>query len=117
MTDARMHRHAGMIAEVMAHLGSIPEHLRGGLERYFTIGMQPGQFLCAVLDNNLREAVNRCTGDLQEIRAVLIVLYSHAPAPSWGDRAKRLEWQRRVGELTKGEGVSSGARAHGGDGA
>jgi hypothetical protein len=38
---------------------AIPELMRGGIQRYVEHGVQPGQFLSAVLCNDLRGAISR----------------------------------------------------------
>ena len=39
-----------------AHWALIPQHMRGGIERYVMNGVPPGSFLTAVLSNDLKEA-------------------------------------------------------------
>ena len=69
----------------------IPQHLHEGLERYIVGHVQPGGFLCSVLDNNLQAAVMRADErSLQALRSLLHMLYNEVPAPC----LNRKEWER-----------------------
>lgn len=43
----------------MLDYSKLPESLRGGMRRYVEQGILPGDFLCAVLENDLIEAFKR----------------------------------------------------------
>lgn len=61
----------------------IAEHLQPGLERYLVQHMEPGQFLCSVLDNDLRGAVLRADEkSFACLPGLLRLLYNEAPAPA-----------------------------------
>lgn len=97
-------RHYALISEAKDHLGMLPEHLRGGLTRYLTFGMEPGRFLCAVLENDLAGAAGRCSEPTEErveacLRSLVQFLYNYAPAACWGSREKRVEWQAETQAL------------------
>ena len=67
--------------------------MRGGMIRYAMKGIKPGDFLCAVIDNDLWAAV--CAADEENI--LLIGLYAQwfrwlAPEECHGSRAKRIAW-------------------------
>jgi len=63
----------------------VPEHLQGGLALYLAEGYQPGHFMTAVLENNLKEAVSRADDKAAlGIAAVVRFLYNHAPRHAWG---------------------------------
>lgn len=89
-------RHAGLIAEALENVRRLPEHLRGGMQRYLEHGIEPGRFLCACIENNLQEAVSRCTEHLETLRFVTLYLYNFAPSDAWGSKEKRIAWQERV---------------------
>lgn len=77
-------------------LAELPEHLRGGLLAYVLHGIQPGGFLCAVIENDLCEAVCRADStSLPALPAAVRWLYQYAPGPCWGSLEKRHAWQRR----------------------
>lgn len=88
-------------AELALHM--VPENLRGGLSRYVWHGIEPGSFLCAVIENDLAEAVGR-TSDYASIPPVVRWLYNWAPSPCWGSKEKRIEWQRMHAEARKKAG-------------
>lgn len=65
----------------------IPEHCRDGLLSYIMDGIEPGGFLCAVLENDLVGAFGKAdniNADRMEDYARFIVNY--APRDSWGSR-------------------------------
>lgn len=71
----------------------IPERMRGGMIRYATKGIKPGDFLTAVIDNDLWEAVKNADAE----NVLLIGLYATwfrwvAPEECHGSRAKRIVW-------------------------
>lgn len=59
----------------------IPEHCRGGLERYIEHGIKPGDFLTAVLENNFCLGVARAD-DINSERLRDYVHFLHCEAPS-----------------------------------
>jgi len=67
---------------------------RPGLRRYFESGIKPGGFLTAVLENNLRDAVARCSeldaGDVL-VRLVKFLMFE-APGRSWGSPEDVAAW-------------------------
>ncbi len=72
---------------------AIPAHLLGGLDRYIRDRLPTGQFLRAVLENNLTEAYSRGNIDSVEVLPAL-VQYLHwcLPTPSYGSPEKVLLW-------------------------
>lgn len=83
-------------AEPLEQLEMVPEHLRGGVERYVREGIQPGHFLCAVIDNDLFEAVRRGGPEsLAGLKSLVSWFDMFAPAPCYGSLEKRLDWQKR----------------------
>jgi len=72
---------------------SIPEHVRGGLLRYASEHVQTGDFLRAVISNDLREAVARADDEnMRNIPAIVNWLYWEAPSECWGSPEKYQEW-------------------------
>lgn len=64
---------------------NIPEQFRGGLERYFEQGIEPGHFMQAVLQNNLIDAVSRADEpSLAALKTIVQWLYCEAPGGTWG---------------------------------
>jgi hypothetical protein len=76
-----------------AAMTGVPEHLRRGLSTYILRGSPPGQFLTAVLEHELFEAMGRAD---EESRARLFDLvsyiYNEAPAGCHGSRERVQEW-------------------------
>lgn len=73
-----------MIAEGRDH---VPAHLWPGLERYFVERVEPGQFLVAMLRNDLRVAVGMADDvSLAALPDLCKFLYNFAPARSHGSK-------------------------------
>jgi hypothetical protein len=80
----------------------VPEHLRDGLQLYVERGVEPGGFLCAVLENDLFGAFRHGSeSSLRGIHGLCMWIYNYAPRPVWGDRATRLAWQRLNAEARR----------------
>lgn len=71
----------------------LPPHLRGAVYRYVEFGVLPGDFLTAVLSNDLREACARAD-DINRYLLFDIVswLYNDAPLLCWGNSANIRDW-------------------------
>jgi hypothetical protein len=73
----------------------VPQHMHGGIRRYFYEGIGPGSFLTAVLENNLMEALGRADDENRNaLPAYGTFLYNYVPAGSFGSPAKVAEWLR-----------------------
>ena len=95
--------HAQTLANKLARTG-IPTRMHGGLIRYICEGIQPGDFLMAVLQNDLKEAFVRADDQNRElIHEYLSFLHNDAPAVCHGSVAKVTEWLR-LGADPTGEG-------------
>lgn len=104
--DRRAARVAQAEAEMAAGRQLVPFHLQEGLERYVLQGVPVGQFLTAVLDNDLREAVSRADPDsMAGLKTLMQFLYGFTPAGCWGSARNRKAWQA-------GGGVAGGAADH-----
>lgn len=72
---------------------SLPEGLEGCMRRYIEDRLQPGSFLSAVLENNLRESF--ATADNVNRYAMFDIVswvYNNAPASCWGSPEKVKQW-------------------------
>lgn len=68
------------------------------IERYVQTGCGVGDFLTAVLDNNLREALGRADDyNLHTIHEIVKVLYNYCPGSCWGCPKNRKSWQMQQG--------------------
>jgi hypothetical protein len=71
----------------------IPGRMMGGLRRYVEHGIIPGDFLEAVLRNDLRGACERADEENRvNLPAYVGWLYNEAPGGCWGSSAKVDAW-------------------------
>ena len=76
----------------------LPEHMRGGMQRYIERGIPPGSFLSAVLANNFALAVSLADSiNRHRLPDFAEFLYSEAPSLCWGSRESVKRWIRRGG--------------------
>jgi hypothetical protein len=68
----------------------IPEHMMGGLQRYINQGVEPGDFLFAVLAGKdlVRVCENADQENLHNLPAYASYLYNKMPASAWGSEEK-----------------------------
>jgi hypothetical protein len=72
---------------------SIPERMRGSITRYIEDRAIPGDFLQAVICNNLSEAVGRADDEnIRNLPAYVNFFYNHAPFQCWGSSEKMVKW-------------------------
>jgi hypothetical protein len=82
----------------LENLNMVPEHMQGAIRRYIEKGIPPGDFLTAVLSNNLSESFARA--DLENRRAMfnwVQYLYSYAPNSCWGSPERVKAWIEHEG--------------------
>jgi len=71
----------------------IPERMMDGLCRYIEEHCPVGDFLTAVLSNDLTEAVNLADDEnMANLPAYVVYLYNIAPSQCWGSREKVSAW-------------------------
>lgn len=71
----------------------IPERMMGGIQRYIERGIEPGGFLCAVIENDLKEAVGRADEEnMANLPAFVSYFYNEAPSVCWGSPEKMVAW-------------------------
>jgi hypothetical protein len=71
----------------------LPEHLRAGAVRYVEQGIRPGDFLCAVIRNDLTQAILRA--DLASsmwLREIVTFFEFHTPPACHGSDAALEAW-------------------------
>ena len=79
----------------------VPERMMGAIWRYIHQGTPPGDFLTAVIENNLCEALGRADDEnLKNLPAFLAYFYNEAPGECWGSPEKRRVW---VNTFTEGQ--------------
>jgi len=78
---------------------SIPERMRDSITRYIEDKIAPGDFLSAVIMNNLAEAIGRADDEnIRNLPAYVNFFYNHAPSQCWGSPEKMATW---LGEKTE----------------
>ena len=71
----------------------IPHRMMDGLQRYIENHVAPGDFLTAVIKNDLKEAVSRADDEnLNNLPAYIGFLYNQAPGSCWGSEEIFKEW-------------------------
>lgn len=74
-------------------LERLPANLREGLERYLDHHIKTGDFLRAVLSNDLKEAYARAdTSSKASLADVVFYLYNYAPVGAWGSPRDVERW-------------------------
>jgi hypothetical protein len=80
-----------MAADYRAHLRQrliecdVPGHLHEGLIEYIAARREVGQFLRAVLSNDLKEACAYADAiSSVGLKSIVLFLYNFAPGPCWG---------------------------------
>lgn len=82
----------------------IPPYMRGGLNRYLLFGVPPGDFLEAVLCNDLVGAFAHADNyNSRHVRDYVQFLYDYAPRGSWGSKEKYHAWIKHHTEKRKAE--------------
>lgn len=75
----------------------IPAHTMDALNRYVNDGLPPGGFLTAVLENDLRGAVQRADDtNLPVIPIIVGYLYNRVPSHCWGGPGTVEEYCEKV---------------------
>lgn len=76
-------------------LHKVPEHLRDGLLRYVVDRIMPGDFLRAVLSNDLMRAFSYATPESREsLRDLVFWIYNYVTSRCWGSEEKVNQWVR-----------------------
>ena len=71
----------------------IPERMQGGIIRYYENRLPPGDFLTAVINNDLKEAVGRADSENKVLlHAYIMWFYNQAPGGSWGYAGASDKW-------------------------
>jgi hypothetical protein len=71
----------------------LPEHMREAARAYVEDRHKPGQFLTAVLENNLVEAFGRADSTNNAAMELWASwLYNECPSAAWGSRGKVIDW-------------------------
>lgn len=75
-----------------------PSYMKEPVERWVLHGIEPGDFLCAVLQNDLKEACIRADENNQKcLFGYVKFLYGWSPEGCWGSREKFVAWAKKGG--------------------
>jgi len=73
-------------------------HMQSAILRYVALGVEPGGFLCSVIDNDLFKAVKRADGtNLYKLGSYVKFFEYASPAECFGSKTLRIEWQKSGG--------------------
>ncbi len=76
----------------------IPARMFPGIERYINHGIPPGNFLRAIIKNNLKEAVMYADDEnIKNIPAYVNFFYNYAPENCWGSPQELVDWNEGKG--------------------
>ena len=93
-----------MQVEVGGGVISVPGDMQDGLERYVNDGCRPGNFLSAVLSNNLEMAVQHADStNISRLFDYVYVIYNNAPAGCHGSKERFEAWIKRGGLNERGK--------------
>ena len=87
-----------VVAEVDRGLCRLPDYMRDGMRRYIVQGIPPGDFMSAVLKNDLMEAFGRADDTNQRfMHNYAMFLYNDAPRGCYGSPNAFYEWCKEGG--------------------
>ncbi len=77
----------------------IPRRMMDGIRRYVDQGIPPGDFLQAVICNDLVAAVSRADDEnIRNLPAFVGYFYNEVPGPCWGSPQKMEAWIEKGGK-------------------
>lgn len=78
---------------------TIPQYMWPGILRYLQKGILPGDFLKAILSNDLRDACERADHNNAELLPTYVAFfYNRTPGICWGSKEKMLAWHESFQE-------------------
>lgn len=84
--------------EAMGTCG-IPEYMHGAIIAFYEDGWPPGDFLNAVINNDLRGAVIRADDkNINRLKNYVLWFYNNAPSGTWGFAGAVKKWCDRFRE-------------------
>jgi hypothetical protein len=85
----------------------IPIRMYPGIIKWIQDGVKPGHFLMAIVENDLKESINRADDEnVIRLQAYIKFLYNCAPGGCWGSKEKVEEWAK-MGGLRKKHQIKS----------
>lgn len=84
---------ARMRAKFDEYIEYLPDHIRGGMERYVFDRIPPGSFLRAVLENDLKEAIGRADDiNIKRIHDIVLFVVNGLPQSCQGSVDRVRGW-------------------------
>jgi hypothetical protein len=84
--------------DYLRKLDMLPEYMREGMQQWIERGFATGHFLCAVLRNDLRGAIERADEEnVRRLKDYVVYLYNYAPTGCWGSPARFDDWEAKGG--------------------
>lgn len=78
----------------------IPDSMMDGIRLYVDHGIHPGHFLCAVICNDLAEAVGRADDEnIENLPAYVAYFWNEVPSTCWGSVEKMKDWIASHGKV------------------
>ena len=75
----------------------IPERMHDGIIRFYENGIPPGQFLTAIIENDLRTACGFADDENKSIiHKYVMWFYNQAPCDSWGFEGALDRWCNHI---------------------
>jgi len=79
-------------------IGKLPQHMHGAIMRWINNGTPPGDFLTALLSNDLRETFAKADDtNALCIKDCIIFFYNAAPSGCWGSPENVQSWAAHNG--------------------
>ncbi|GAG54001.1 unnamed protein product [marine sediment metagenome] len=73
----------------------LPEHIKGGAQRWIENGITPGGFLVAVICNDLKESFGRADDiNIHRMFDIVKFFYNEAPGSCWGSKERMIAWKK-----------------------
>jgi len=80
------------------NLDILPEHMRHGMFLWITMGIRPGSFATACLENRLVQAFSRADStNMARMQDWAAYLYNYAPRDCWGSPERVDAWEEHRG--------------------
>ena len=77
----------------MYNYNKLPEHIRGATQRYIERGILPGDFLQAVICNDLKESFARADEEnIAKMFDIVSFFYNEVPRLCWGSKERMKTW-------------------------
>jgi len=85
----------------MINYTKLPEHIRGGMQRWIEHGIKPGNFLQAVIRNDLVDSFGQADEiNLAAIFDIVEFMYNEAPGNCWITKENIKNWEGTKKEAT-----------------